>query len=306
MILTLNVGSSSLKYTLFDGELRAVTEGEVEDVGRKIPTHEEAVDEVLKVVPAPSVIGHRIVHGGSTFTKPTRVCERVLKKLETLIPLSPLHLPAELSVVKRLHAQGATQVLCFDTAFHRAMPKLHQRLPLPSFLWDEGVKRYGFHGLSYEYIVDFLGDSAKERKVIIAHLGNGASLAAISNGHPIDTTMGFTPTGGIMMGTRSGDLDPGILTYLMRGKGYGASQIDALVNHQSGLLGVSERSADVKELLELQKSDPHAEEALALFCHLARKSIGALAATLGGVDLLVFTGGIGERAKWVRDQILEA
>ena len=191
------------------------------------------------------------------------------------------------------------QVACFDTAFHHRMPELARRLPLPRTLWDAGIRRYGFHGLSYEYIVWRLGPAARGR-TIIAHLGNGASMAAVRDGMPVDTTMGLTPAGGFMMGTRSGDLDPGIAIYLLRGKGYDADRLERLVNNESGLLGVSESSPDMKTLLELREKEPAAAQAVSMFCYQLRKSIGAFAAALGGLDLLVFTGGIGERAAPVR------
>lgn len=286
MILTLNSGSSSLKYALYDEKLKCLDSGE-----------EESVDTILQKGEKPHVVGHRIVHGGSEFEKPTRITDTVLQKLETLIPFSPLHLPKELAIVKQI--QDIPQVACFDTSFHRAMPAMHQHFPLPAFLWKEGVKRYGFHGLSYEYILHHLGDKAEGKKIIVAHLGSGSSMAAIDNKKPIDTTMGFTPAGGIMMATRSGDLDPGVLSYLMREKGYGPTQIDALVNEQSGLLGVSEKTGDMKELL----AEKGKSLAIDLFCYIARKSIGSLTASLGGLDLLVFTGGIGEKSKEIRDKI---
>ena len=187
------------------------------------------------------------------------------------------------------------------------MPEVAQRFPLPRELWDEGLRRYGFHGLSYEYILETLGPNAQGR-LILAHLGNGASMAAVRDGQPIDTTMGFTPTGGFMMGTRSGDLDPGILLFLMNEKGYDSAQIDDLVNHKSGLLGVSEISSDMKSLLEKEDTDPRAKQAIDMFCYQLRKYIGAFAAVLGGLDALVFTGGIGERAapiRWKTCQDLE-
>ena len=194
------------------------------------------------------------------------------------------------------------QVACFDTAFHRRMPELAQRFPLPRSFWDEGLRRYGFHGLSYEYIVETLG-TAIRRRTIIAHLGNGASLAAVRDGRPIDTTMGFTPTGGFMMGTRSGDLDPGVLLYLMNEKHYDARQLEYLVNHEAGLLGVSGLSSDMKTLLEKRDSNPSAAQAVELFCYHLRKYIGGLTAVLGGLDTLVFSGGIGERAAPVRWEV---
>jgi acetate kinase len=221
--------------------------------------------------------------------------------LRRLVAFAPLHMPSEIQGIEAVAARfpDLPQVACFDTAFHRRMPELAQHFPLPRFLWDEGVRRYGFHGLSYEYIVETLGTAARGR-TIIAHLGNGASMAAVRDRQPLDTTMGFTPTGGFMMGTRSGDLDPGIMLYLINEKRYDARQLEQLVNHEAGLLGVSATSPDMKTLLEKRDSDPHAAQAVDLFCYQLRKHIGALTAVLGGLDTLVFTGGIGERAAPVR------
>src|SRR5215471_14972829 len=188
------------------------------------------------------------------------------------------------------------QVVCFDTAFHRRMPELAQRFPLPRSFWDAGMRRYGFHGLSYEYIVDQVG-AATLGRAVIAHLGNGASMAAVQQGQPVDTTMGLTPTGGFMMGTRTGDLDPGLLIHLLTVEGYDAPRLEHLVNHQSGLLGVSGLSPDMRLLLERRDSDRHAAQAVDMFCYQLRKAIGALTAILGGLDTLVFTGGIGEHAE---------
>jgi acetate kinase len=191
------------------------------------------------------------------------------------------------------------QVACFDTAFHAHLPKVAQQFPVSHALWDEGLKRYGFHGLSYEYILSALGRDVRGR-LIIAHLGNGASLAAVLNGKPVDTTMGFTPTGGLMMGTRSGDLDPGLLIHLIRERGYNWQQLDEFVNNQAGLLGTSGITSDMRALLEQRAREPRAAEAVELFCYQLRKYIGAMAAVLGGVDTLVFTGGIGAYAAPVR------
>jgi acetate kinase len=196
------------------------------------------------------------------------------------------------------------QVACFDTAFHRSMPALAQRLPLPRALGGEALRRYGFHGLSYEYVIGVLGADGRGR-TIIAHLGNGASLVAIRDGRPMDTTMGLTPIGGIVMGTRTGDLDPGVLLFLMREEGYDARRLERLVAMESGLLGISAVSSDMKTLLERRATDPRAADAVASFCYSVRKQIGAFAAVLGGVDLLVFTGGIGERAAPVRGEICQ-
>jgi acetate kinase len=204
-----------------------------------------------------------------------------MSTLHRLIAFAPLHLPREIQDIEAVQARlpGLPQVACFDTAFHRRMPEVAQRFPLPRSLWDEGLRRYGFHGLSYESIVEALGPAARGR-VIIAHLGNGASMAAVRDGQPLDTTMGFTPAGGFMMGTRSGDLDPGILLHLMSEKHYGTSQVEQLVNHESGLLGVSGTSPDMKTLLDRRGSNPNAAQAVEMFCYQLRKHIGALAAAL--------------------------
>ena len=228
----------------------------------------------------------------------------MLKTLHDLIRFAPLHLPSALAIMEALASRhpDVPQVACFDTAFHRQMPEVAQRLPLPSDLWEEGVRRYGFHGLSYEYILESLGSEGRGR-VIIAHLGNGASMAAVRDGEPVDTTMSFTPTAGLVMGTRCGDLDPGVLIYLMRERGCDAEQLTELVNFRSGLVGISGFSSDMKTLLDRRENDPSAAIATALFSYQARKFIGAFAAALGGLDLLVFTGGIGERAAPVRAEI---
>ena len=221
--------------------------------------------------------------------------------LKTCVPLAPLHLPPQIAAIEFMHnaRPSLPQVACYDTTFHHRMPEIAQRLPLARDLWDEGVRKYGFHGLSYDYIVRCLGDQAKGA-VIIAHLGNGASLAAVRDGRPVDTTMGLTPTGGMMMGTRSGDLDPGVLLYLLKAKGYDAARLARLVEDESGLLGVSGTTSDMKRLQEIAATDPRAAQAIEMFCYQARKQIGALASALGGLDLLVFTGGIGERSAEVR------
>ena len=221
------------------------------------------------------------------------------------MPLAPLHLPMELKIVNAVaaHSPNVPQISCFDTAFHRSMPEVAQRFPLPGKFWDEGLRRYGFHGLSYEYVVESLPPAQRNRRLIIAHLGNGASLAAVRDGRSIDTTMGFTPTGGVMMGTRSGDLDPGALLFVMREDHYDEPMLERLVDHESGLLGVSGLSSNMKELLEQASSNANAKLAVEMFCYIVRKHIGALAAALEGCDTLVFTGGIGEHAPAVRENI---
>ncbi len=330
-ILCLNSGSSSLKFAVYrldDAETRLAA-GAVERIGRPdgrlwlesdrgeprtdvagdFPDAGAAVRAALGALealglPRADAAGHRIVHGGPDHSAPERVDAQLIAALRALIPFAPLHLPAEIDIIEAVATQrpGLPQVVCFDTAFHRRMPDVARRLPLPRALWDAGIRRYGFHGLSYEYIVETLGASARGR-MIIAHLGNGASMAAVRDGQPLDTTMGFTPTGGFMMGTRSGDLDPGVLLHLMLHKGYNAAAIERLVNHEAGLLGVSGTSADMQTLLEQRAHAPHAAEAVELFCYQVRKHIGQLAAALGGLDTLVFTGGIGEHAAPVRWEI---
>jgi acetate kinase len=333
-ILCLNGGSSSLKFALYRlggkaGGEELLAEGAVERLALPgaslwarrsggadavehagpFPDHHAAVGAVFDVLealgwPGPAAVGHRLVHGGPAHVAPERVDAQLLDRLRELIPLAPLHLPSEIAVIEAVATRFADlpQVVCFDTAFHRPMPELAQRLPLPGTLWDKGVRRYGFHGLSYEYILGALG-SAGSGRLIIAHLGNGASLAAIRDGQPRETTMGFTPTGGLMMGTRSGDLDPGVLVYLASREGYDAPHLERLVNQEAGLLGVSGTSPDMKTLLAAREGDSRAALAVQMFCYHVRKHIGALAAVLGGLDTLVFTGGIGERAAPVRREV---
>jgi acetate kinase len=327
-ILCFNSGSSSLKFALYElGETEArLASGAVERSGSApghlwirdargrsladsvgtFPEARTAVDAVLAALEPLrlgelAAVGHRVVHGGPEYATPERIDTRLVASLRRLIPFAPLHLPAEIECIESIAARfpGLPQVACFDTAFHRHLPEVAQRFPLPRRLWDEGIRRYGFHGLSYEYIVQTVGAERLGRGVI-AHLGNGASMVAVRNGTPLDTTMGFTPTGGFMMGTRSGDLDPGILVYLLEHERYGGPAVERLVDHESGLLGVSGISSDMKTLLERRSADPHAAQAVEMFCYQLRKQVGALAAVLGGLDTLVFTGGIGERAAPVR------
>jgi acetate kinase len=228
----------------------------------------------------------------------------LVDELRRLTPFAPLHLPDEIAGIEAVTSRFSNlpQVACFDTAFHRSMPEVAQRFPLPRALWEEGIRRYGFHGISYEYIVRSLGDNLPSR-IIIAHLGNGASMAALKDGSPMDTTMGFTPTGGFMMGTRCGDLDPGLILYLLQQQHFDGQRLERLVNHESGLLGVSGVSSDMKMLLERRDSEQDAALAVEMFCYQLRKHIGALTAVLRGLDLLVFTGGIGERAAPVRWEV---
>jgi len=331
-ILAFNSGSSSLKLALYEldgsreklvvrGEaeniaaesgrlwLRAGDGSSVVDQSRAISDHAAAMKLALDALstakfPHPAAIGHRVVMGGS-HSAPENVTAELLTELRALTPLAPLHLPAEIKIIEAVTSDsaGIPQVACFDTAFHRRLPQLAQRFPLPRKLFAQGVRRYGFHGLSYEYVLQQLRPAAKGQRLIIAHLGNGASLAAIKDGVPVDTSMGLTPTGGIMMGTRTGDLDPGVLIYLLREKHYDSAKLEHLVDNESGLVGVSETTSDMKTLLAARASDPRAAEAVAMFCRSVRKQIGAFAAVLGGLDMLIFTAGIGERAPAVRAEI---
>jgi acetate kinase len=332
IILCLNSGSSSLKFTLFcmdEGVETRLAEGSARHIGtsqgqllindgagnpllqqrREFSSHKEIVESLLSApelrnLPAPVALGHRVVHGGPQHAAPVRVTVQLLEQLRAYVPLARQHLPAQLEVMQFTTAAlpSLPQVACFDTAFHHSLPELAQRLPLPRKLWDDGLRRYGFHGLSFEYIVQALGESVKGATVI-AHLGNGASLAALRDGQPIDTTMGLTPTGGLMMGTRSGDLDPGVLLYLLDEHELNSAELARLVEEEAGLKGVSGISSDMRELLEASYSQPYAAQAIDMFCYTAGKHIGAMAAALGGLDTLVFTGGIGERAASVREAI---
>jgi acetate kinase len=300
-VLCVNCGSSSVKVATYRvGERVERLDGEAGGA--------DATGDVLARLAARGAldvdaVGHRLVHGGPDLFDPTVVDDALLARLRALVGFAPLHLPAALRAIDATRARlpGVPNVVCFDTAFHRGLPDVARRLPLPDDVTARGVHRYGFHGLSYEYVVGALGDDARGR-VVIAHLGNGASLAAVKDGACVDTTMGMTPTGGVMMGTRTGDLDPGVLIHLLR-DGYDVERLERLVERESGLLGVSAATADVKELLARRAEDPRADLALRMFVYGVAKAIGALAAALGGLDRLVFTGGIGEHAAPVRDAI---
>ena len=255
-------------------------------------------------------IGHRVVHG-MHHTAPELVTQELLDELDRIRPYDPDHLPREIELIevfRRRHPK-LPQVACFDTAFHHTMPRVAKLLPIPRRFEAKGIQRYGFHGLSYSYLMEELarlGDaSATTGRVILAHLGNGASLAAVRDGKSIDTSMGFTPTAGLVMSTRSGDLDPGVAPFLARTEQIDTKQFYDMVNHKSGLLGVSETSSDMRDLLDHEKQDVRAAEAVALFCYQAKKWIGSFAAALGGLDTLVFAGGIGENAPAVRKRICE-
>ncbi|HEY2410073.1 MAG TPA: acetate/propionate family kinase [Polyangiaceae bacterium] len=328
-ILCLNTGSSSLKFALyeFEGDREQLRgSGAVEGIegsssgrlwlhagesrfGRPLActNHEAALTAAFSALDEaelarPTCIAHRVVHGGPRHVAPVPLDAALVTELRALIPLAPLHLPAAIAGIEaaRQHAPGVPQIAAFDTAFHARMPALARRFALPDELDAQGVHRYGFHGLSFEYVLSVLGTPPPER-VIVAHLGNGSSLAAVRDGVSIDTTMGLTPTGGVAMGTRSGDLDPGVLIYLAR-HGYSADALEKLLNRESGLLALG-GTADMAELLNRRSSDSRAALAVDIFCYSVRKAIGGLAFALGGLDVLVFTGGIGEHAAFVREQI---
>ncbi len=253
-------------------------------------------------------VGHRIVHGGHRYRQPQKITPELLAALQELMPLDPDHLSQAINGIEFVERRfpALPQIACFDTAFHRQMPTVARMYALPRHFYDKGIYRLGFHGLSYEYITEqlrALDGAAADGRVIVAHLGNGASLAAIRGGRSIDTSMGFTPAEGLVMGTRAGDLDPGLLLYLIEEKKMTIEAVKTLINKQAGLLGVSGISADMRDLLEREATDSHAAEAIDLFCYRAKKYLGAYAAALGGVEILVFTGGIGEHAAAIRERI---
>ena len=279
----------------------------------RITDHRTTVDSLLDWLEAQPIfasvtaVGHRVVHG-LKHSEPARVTSTLLAQLRRITPYAPEHLPGELRLIDAIRRRhpALPQVACFDTAFHRTMPRVAKVLPIPRRYGAKGVERYGFHGLSYAYLMEELGrldPEATKGRVILAHLGNGASLAAIRDGKSIDTSMGFTPTGGLVMGTRSGDLDPGLVYYLSRTERMTPARFQRMVNQQSGLRGVSGTSADVRDLLSREARDPRAAEAVALFCYQTKKWIGSFAAALGGLDTLVFAGGIGEHAAPIRKRI---
>ncbi|HEY2170663.1 MAG TPA: acetate/propionate family kinase, partial [Candidatus Angelobacter sp.] len=274
----------------------------------KFPSHTTAIETMFAALQNQGVgrldaAGHRIVHGGPKFITPQLIDEKLKAGLKELIPFAPLHLPIQVAMIEAVaaHFPDLPQVACFDTAFHNRIPEVAQRFALPQKLWKQGIRRYGFHGLSYEYVVSKLGQELG-RRAVIAHLGNGASMVALKDGLPMDTSMGLTPTGGFMMGTRSGDLDPGVLIHLLK-EGYSPDQLENLVDHQAGLLGVSGQTSDMKALLQKNQTNSAAQMAVQMFSYQVRKFIGAYAAVLNGLDTLVFTGGIGERAAEIRADI---
>ncbi|MFZ0932011.1 MAG: acetate/propionate family kinase [Syntrophobacteraceae bacterium] len=338
-ILTINGGSSSIKFALFEAgdSLQRILEGGIERIGLPEATLRvkglDRADDFSRLVTAPdhtaavghlmdwieersgrdalTAVGHRVVHGGPKYSKPQRITAEMVEDLQRLTPFDPEHLPEEILLTRAFHSRfpDLPQVACFDTAFHHDLPRVARLLPIPRRYEKHGVRRYGFHGLSYEFLTGELarlaGTETAQGRIVLAHLGNGASLAAVRDGKPVDTSMSFTPTAGVPMSTRSGDLDPGLLWYLARTENLNAKRFNEMVNFQSGLLGVSETSSDMRDLLDRETRDVRAAEAVALFCYQVRKWIGAFAAALGGLDRLVFAGGIGENAPTVRARICD-
>lgn len=335
-VLTINAGSSSIKFALYEigASPRRTISGNIDRIGlsgtnlsvdnlrgkfqRSIginaESHGSAAGFLLnylvsqRAFASVKAVGHRVVHG-MQYSKPQRVTSALLAELRRIAPYDPDHLPREIQLIQAFRQKypKLPQVACFDTAFHRAMPAVAKLLPIPRRYATKGLQRYGFHGLSYSFLMEELvrlGDpAARKGRVILAHLGNGASLAAVRDGKSIDTSMGITPASGLMMSTRSGDLDPGIVSYLARLESMTAVQFEHMVNHKSGLLGISASSSDVRDLLARELTDPRAAQALDMFCYQAKKWIGSFAAALGGVDTLVFAGGIGENAPVIRQRI---
>ncbi len=313
-VLAVNGGSSGVKFALFEvhDPARALMRGAIEGTDPA-----EAADvlqqRIGQCIDGDSLlaIGHRVVHGGTAYVRPQRIDDVMLAQLRRLSPFDPGHLPGEILLIETLARKfpGVPQVACFDTAFHHDLPRVAHMLPIPRRYHAQGVRRYGFHGLSYEFLMAELarvaGAQAAQGRVILAHLGSGASLAAVRRGAPVDTSMSFTPAAGLPMSTRAGDLDPGLAGYLARTEKMSALDFSEMIYRQSGLLGISETSGNIRELLEIEAADVRAAEAVALFCYQVRKWIGAFAAVLGGVDTVIFAGGIGENQPQIRARICE-
>ena len=308
-VLALNSGSSSFKFGLYRVEGSRTEKLLSETISN--PDQRDVLIHIERLLaesrmPTPDAIAHRIVHGGSKLRQHCLIDDPVLRQLEAATAFAPLHTPAALSLIR--HAQerfpGPPQVACFDTTFHAELPDVARVLPISKELRLEGIQRYGFHGLSYESIVHQLANDLPDR-LVIAHLGNGASVTAVKEGKSIDTSMGLTPTGGVIMGTRSGDLDPGVLVYLMREKKLDAAMLEELVDRRSGLLGISGISGDIRRLHEAASSNADARVAIEMFCYSVRKQVAAMIAALDGVDTIVFTGGIGENDAAVRAAICD-
>jgi acetate kinase len=338
-ILTLNGGSSSIKFALFEASevLQRILSGAIARIGQPQAMLEtkgpDAADHASQVVNAPdhaaavdvlmdwiqqclggdimAAVGHRIVQGGPTYSAPQLITDALIEDVRRLFSFDPEHLPEEIQLIEAVRRRfpDVPQVACFDTAFHHDLPRVAQLLAIPRRYEKQGVRRYGFHGLSYEFLMGELasqaGTEAAQGRIILAHLGSGASLAAVHHGKSVDTSMGFTPSSGLPMGSRSGDLDPGLVGYLAQTEKMSAPQFSAMASNESGLLGVSETSADMRDLLACETRDARAAEAVALFCYQVRKGIGAFAAALNGLDTLVFAGGIGESASVIRQRICD-
>ena len=338
-LLSINGGSSSIKFGVYKSDVATdrVLSGKIERIGLPEAIHtfqtDSAAIRTSEKISAPNyaaavtflidwlesrvgfnavkAIGHRVVHGGPKYRQPHFVTDELLEELHRLSSFNPEHIPAQIQLIEafRKRYPNIPQVACFDTAFHSDMPRVARLLPIPRRFDAMGIQRYGFHGLSYAFLMEELGRvggaAAAEGRVILAHLGNGASLAAVRGGKCIDTSMAFTPTAGLPMSTRSGDLDPGLVWYLARTAQMTPEQFHTMVNRESGLLGVSETSSDMRDLLEREAGDIRAAEAVALFCYQTKKWIGGFAAALGGLDTLVFSGGIGENAWQVRGRICD-
>jgi acetate kinase len=338
-VLTINAGSSSIRFAFYGGGEPPAKKlvGKIERIGQSdtrlivndferdsgspssfavdASSHQSASEFLMNWLEAHplfngvNAVGHRVVHG-MRHTSPERVTPALLAELKRIEPYDPEHLPREIELIETVRRRfpRLPQAACFDTAFHRSMPRVAAMLPIPRRYESKGVQRYGFHGLSYTFLLQELSRidaSAAAGRLILAHLGSGASLAAVRDGKGIDTTMAFTPAAGLMMGTRSGDLDPGLMNFLALTESMDAAGYQKMVNHESGLLGVSETSSDVRDLLDLESTDLRAAEAIALFCYQAKKWMGAFAAALGGLDTLVFAGGIGENSAPIRARICE-
>ncbi|HET7569100.1 MAG TPA: acetate/propionate family kinase [Gammaproteobacteria bacterium] len=336
LVLTINTGSSSLKFVLYAANKTPVPilRAQVNRIGAAgsriritgadgavqferetaLADHAAALEAVLdqlarnRALASLKGVGHRIVHGGARYREPQWITPELVDALRDLAPLDPDHVPQALCGIDTIGRRfpDLPQAACFDTAFHAGTPPRAEMYALPRRFYEAGIRHFGFHGLSYEYIVAVLRErepALADGRLIVAHLGNGASVAAIRNGRSIDTSMGYTPAAGLVMSTRCGDIDPGVLLDLAQQRGMDTDAINRLINHESGLLGVSQRSADMRDLLEAEMSDSKAAEAIDMFCYRARKYIGAYAAALGGLDALVFTGGIGEHAATIRERI---
>src|ERR1019366_2488572 len=338
-ILTINGGSSSIKFAVFSSSTppKRLLSGQVERIGSPDARLTATADDASKADSRPVTagnfkdgakqiltfleerlgsskiagIGHRVVHGGVHLLANQLMTDELLAELRRALPLDLAHLPREIALIEvfRSAFPGIPQVACFDTAFHRDLPRVAQLLPIPRKYQDTGLRRLGFHGLSYTYLMGQLATIAGEKiadgRIILAHLGSGASMAAVHHGKPIDTTMSFTPTSGLVMGTRPGDMDPGLLVYLMQEGKRSTAQMDKFISEECGLRGISDTSSDMRDLIQRRPTDPRAADAVDLFCYQARKFIGAFVAVMGGLDTLVFSGGIGEHSPEVRAGICD-